>query len=188
MTNVSNLASKMLQLETLDVLAINDNLAVNGVIEPLDQLDSGALARARSSNNRCCLSSLECPREVSNYLLIWAARIAEVDVLKADFSFKVMSFSLRIIDINQRFTIDDIEAALCSSLSSDYCLDIWADASKSHDSEQDTEEARDDVPGRIGPVMGVIPEALIDPDGAQGERIGVPKVNSRHEGRKRSHS
>jgi hypothetical protein len=56
-------------------------------------------------------------------------------------------------------------------------LHIRSEAAKGEDSEQNAEEYRDDVTGAVRPVVGVIPEALIDPDGTETESIRVSTIH-----------
>ena len=84
MANVANLASIVSQVEALEVLAINEDLALAWVVEALDHLDSGGLARAGGTDNRVSLARLKSVVQAAHYHLVWACWIEEVNVFEFD--------------------------------------------------------------------------------------------------------
>ena len=96
-----------------------------------------------------------------------------------------MFFSFKVINADQWNTVDNIEASLASSFSRLKGLDIWSKSAKSHDTQKNCEEARDDVTRSVWSTMVVVPEALVNPYRAKDESIGVAEVdatNKRTEG------
>lgn len=74
----------MSEIQDPYVLAIQGNLALLRVIETLDELDDGGLARAGGSHYGCGLAGLEDCREFVKNELLLAGGVAEGDLAELD--------------------------------------------------------------------------------------------------------
>lgn len=168
----------MAQFYASELLVINEDLAICGIIEPLNQLNNGALTGAGCANDRCGLARLKCPRKVFENALVRSARVVEVDIFEANLTLQVVRGRVRIVDVDHWFAVNHIKCTSGGSLSGLERRDVRPDASESKYTKQDTEKDGDDVACRVGPIMRMVPEALIDPDGTQKEGIRVSKIHA----------
>ena len=87
LTNVANLLPETVDLQLLNMLAIDQNVAESWIVIPLEQVNQRRLA-ALVAVNGCRLVCFESVREILNDIFLLISWVAETNVLEYNLSFK----------------------------------------------------------------------------------------------------
>ncbi len=105
-----DLLAQRLQRHVADVVAVDGDAAVGGVIEARDQVDDRGLARAGRAQQGDHLAGLGLQRDVVQHLMV--AEVGERDILETDVAFDRGQWDgvRRLLHLGAR--VEDLEDAL----------------------------------------------------------------------------
>ena len=118
-------------------------------------------------------------------MLIRSGRVIEVDVSKFDLTPKILNGTLALVCIlvNSWLPVDDVESQFSSNAALCDSLDIRCSHTDRKHTENDSEEATQNVTCRIDTSIGVIPEIFVDPHTAHVEGVSIGSENASKEKR-----
>ena len=177
----------MSHIELLDVLSIHEYLPRVRLVEPLDQLDDGALTAPRRSYKSGCLARLKGTREALEHLKLLPRGIGEADVLEDYVSSHVidvylLAFLGRVYDWLMSHSV---MSQFASNTTFSDCFDVRYCSAQAKRAKDRAEHDGDDCTRRVQ-FARLVFELLPSQQSSHVECVRIEGEDEQKEGRRRN--
>ena len=144
----TDLAAKPLDIELLEIDAVQSNDARQRIVKPLDQGDDGRLPRSGSTDQGDVGSGLDGERKILDNWNIGARRIVELDILEDNAAITAFGLqSSRVSGVDGGDTVNRSEKLGRSSASVRDSLKFWCHQYQRESTDENGNDDVDDLPG-----------------------------------------
>mmetsp|Transcript_16829 Transcript_16829/g.45979 ORF Transcript_16829/g.45979 Transcript_16829/m.45979 type:complete len:337 (+) Transcript_16829:638-1648(+) len=161
---------------------VNEHLALQRVVEALQQSHDGALAAARRPNQRHRLARLDHQVEVAQHRHVGPRWVGEGAVTELDLAADLALVALRLLDVHRRDPVDDLVQLRRRRLRRRKRREGGADVSEGESAEQNRDKGLDHLAAREAACLAIVDGAfrvvLPGHDDELGAGVGRDPVHS----------